>query len=217
MLLLPLFDLNRFDTPSSTNEIICPLFSTDQSNQSTTNRSMWQVAIGNGTASRETEGLIADVITTLQRSYKPRVRYAIVSEAGASVYSTSAAAKDEFPDKDPLVIGAVSIARRLQDPLCELVKYDPKAMGVGMYQHDLSTKLLDARLASVVQECVSLVGIDVNTASVHALRHVAGMVQFGAILWRVASVDMFTPFHFLKVLRLLLCSADCKPDPSALP
>jgi uncharacterized protein len=127
------------------------------------------VAIGNGTASRETERLVAEAVRGTQAVY------AIVSEAGASVYSASEVARDEFPDLDATQRGNISIARRLQDPLAELVKIDPAAIGVGMYQHDLAEKALTHALAGVVEDAVNHVGVDLNTASVSLLTHVAGL------------------------------------------
>ncbi len=129
------------------------------------------IAIGNGTASRETEKLIVEVIQEADRGLK----YMIVDEAGASVYSASPLAKEEFPALDVSMRGAVSIARRLMDPLAELVKIDPRSIGVGLYQHDIASKRLQERLEQVVESCVNHVGVDVNTASPALLRYVAGM------------------------------------------
>jgi uncharacterized protein len=129
------------------------------------------IAIGNGTASRETEALVAEVI----RQAKFPLQYVIVSEAGASVYSASPEARDEFPDLDATERGNISIARRLQDPLAELVKIDPKALGIGMYQHDVDQKALAARLEEVVESAVNYVGVDLNTASAALLTYVAGL------------------------------------------
>ena len=128
------------------------------------------IAIGNGTASRESEQFIASLLPEL-----PGVKYTIVSEAGASVYSASKLAAEEFPEYDVSLRSAVSIARRLQDPLAELVKIDPKAIGVGQYQHDLKQAELETALDGVVESCVSSVGVDVETASVQLLTHVAGI------------------------------------------
>ena len=128
------------------------------------------IAIGNGTASRETERLVAELI-----SGGIDVSYAIVSEAGASVYSASHLAREEFPDLDVSVRGAISIARRLQDPLAELVKIDPRSIGVGLYQHDVDQSTLGEALEAVVESVVNYVGVDVNTASAALLRHVAGL------------------------------------------
>ena len=128
------------------------------------------IAIGNGTASRESEQFIASLLPEL-----PGVKYMIVSEAGASVYSASKLAAEEFPEYDVSLRSAVSIARRMQDPLAELVKIDPKAIGVGQYQHDLKQAELEKALDGVVESCVSSVGVDVETASVQLLTHVAGI------------------------------------------
>ncbi len=131
------------------------------------------VAIGNGTAGRETEQFFADVMHEMNLG--DGLSYMVVSEAGASVYSASKLAAEEFPQFDVSLRSAVSIARRLQDPLAELVKIDPKAIGVGQYQHDLKESELDEALDGVVEDCVNAVGVDVNTASPSLLRHVAGI------------------------------------------
>ena len=128
------------------------------------------IAIGNGTASKESEIFIADMIRDL-----PDVAYMVVNEAGASVYSASRLGAEEFPDYDVSLRSAVSIARRLQDPLAELVKIDPKAIGVGQYQHDMPQKQLDDALSGVVEDCVNAVGVDINTASPSLLQRVAGL------------------------------------------
>lgn len=129
------------------------------------------ISIGNGTASRETELVVADMLKEL----KDDVSYIIVSEAGASIYSASKVAIEEFPDLDVSIRGAVSIARRLQDPLAELVKIEPKHIGVGQYQHDLNQKKLDEALKGVVEDSVNTVGVDLNTASGPLLKYVAGI------------------------------------------
>ena len=129
------------------------------------------IAIGNGTGSRESEAIVADMIKNLDR----KVYYTIVSEAGASVYSASKVANDEYPDINVSIRGAISIAKRLQDPLAELVKIEPKHVGVGQYQHDLNQKKLDETLGGVVEDCVNAVGVDLNTASVSLLSYVAGI------------------------------------------
>ncbi|WP_423840059.1 RNA-binding transcriptional accessory protein [Vibrio mytili] len=129
------------------------------------------IAIGNGTASRETDSFVADVI----KRGNLKVQKIMVSEAGASVYSASELAANEFPNMDVSLRGAVSIARRLQDPLAELVKIDPKSIGVGQYQHDVSQSMLAKRLDAVVEDCVNAVGVDVNTASAALLTRVAGL------------------------------------------
>ena len=128
------------------------------------------IAIGNGTASRETEAMTVELLKS-----HPEASYMIVSEAGASVYSASPLAAEEFPEYDVNLRSAVSIARRLQDPLAELVKIDPKAIGVGQYQHDCPQKELDSALGAVVEHCVNAVGVDVNTASKSLLQQIAGL------------------------------------------
>lgn len=133
------------------------------------------IAIGNGTASRETEAFIVDCVREYKEQIGRSVPYLIVSEAGASVYSASALAGEEFPDLDVSERSAISIARRVQDPLAELVKIDPKSVGVGQYQHDVSQKRLDEKLAAVVESAVNQVGVDVNTASPSLLSYVAGL------------------------------------------
>ena len=130
------------------------------------------VSIGNGTASRETDALVADV---MKRHSDLKFNKIVVSEAGASVYSASELAAKEFPDLDVSIRGAVSIARRLQDPLAELVKIDPKSIGVGQYQHDVNQNQLAKMLGNVVEDCVNKVGVDVNTASVSLLKQVSGL------------------------------------------
>ena len=132
------------------------------------------ISIGNGTASRETDKLAADLIRLVTEQRMTKI---VVSEAGASVYSASAFASKELPDLDVSLRGAVSIARRLQDPLAELVKIDPKSLGVGQYQHDVNQTLLARSLESVVEDCVNAVGVDVNTASVALLARVSGLTQ----------------------------------------
>ncbi|MDY7042075.1 MAG: Tex family protein [Chloroflexota bacterium] len=137
------------------------------------------IAIGNGTASRETEHLVAEVIAEFQAGAPQQegtaLQYTIVSEAGASVYSASDLARAELPDLDVSMRGAVSIARRLQDPLAELVKIEPKSIGVGLYQHDVDQKKLDATLDAVVESVVNHVGVDLNTASPALLQYVSGI------------------------------------------
>ena len=163
----------------------------------------WQVdiiAIGNGTASRESEALAADVIRQC-----PQVQYIIVSEAGASVYSASPLAKEEFPEYDLSLRSAVSIARRLQDPLAELVKIEPKAVGVGQYQHDVAPKKLDEALGAVVEDCVNGVGVEVNTASSALLQYVAGLTRAtadGIVKLRNEQGKLVNRKQLLKVPRL---------------
>ena len=132
------------------------------------------IAIGNGTAGRETEQMAVELIRQVNGS-SANVSYMIVSEAGASVYSASKLAAEEFPQYDVNLRSAVSIARRLQDPLAELVKIDPKAIGVGQYQHDMPQKRLDEALSGVVEDCVNAVGVDINTASASLLQRVSGL------------------------------------------
>ena len=129
------------------------------------------IVIGNGTASRETEEVVADSI----RKNGYAIQYTIVNEAGASVYSASKLAAEEYPDLDVTTRGAMSLGRRLQDPLAELVKIDPRSIGVGQYQHDMNQKLLAAALGNVVEDCVNRVGVDLNTASPSLLSYVAGI------------------------------------------
>ena len=129
------------------------------------------IAIGNGTASRESEMFISDTLKEIDK----KVYYAIVSEAGASVYSASKLATEEYPDINVSLRGAISIARRLQDPLAELVKIDPKSIGVGQYQHDVNQKRLNESLTGVVEDAVNSVGVDVNTATPSLLSYVAGI------------------------------------------
>jgi uncharacterized protein len=130
------------------------------------------ISIGNGTASRESEKLVAELITTTK---KTNLAYLVTNEAGASVYSASELAGDELPDLDVSIRGAVSIARRVQDPLAELVKIDPKAIGVGLYQHDVNQKQLAQSLEGVVESVVNQIGVDINSASPALLAHVAGI------------------------------------------
>ncbi len=157
------------------------------------------ISIGNGTASRETEAFAAEMIKG------SAVKYMIVSEAGASVYSASKLAAQEFPDYDVSLRSAVSIARRLQDPLAELVKIDPKSIGVGQYQHDMPQARLDETLAGVVEDCVNAVGVDLNTASPSLLSRVAG-INAGVAKNIVARRDSEGPFksrrELLKVAKL---------------
>ncbi len=156
------------------------------------------IAIGNGTASRESERLVADVIKALPAG-SPRPTPVIVSEAGASVYSASELASLEFPDIDVSIRGAVSIARRLQDPLAELVKIEPQAIGVGQYQHDVDQRRLAQSLAAVVEDAVNAVGVDLNMASAPLLSHIAGL---GPSLAQavVAHRDANGPFASRKAL-----------------
>lgn len=131
------------------------------------------IAIGNGTAGRETEAFVRQLVSSLPEASRPYV--VMVSESGASIYSASDLAREEFPDLDLTVRGAISIARRLQDPLAELVKVDPKSIGVGQYQHDVYQPMLKRKLEEVVESCVNRVGVDLNTASSELLKYVAGI------------------------------------------
>lgn len=160
------------------------------------------IAVGNGTAGRETDRLAAEVIKALGGKELSKV---IVSEAGASVYSASELASQELPDLDVSIRGAVSIARRLQDPLAELVKIDPKSIGVGQYQHDVSATKLDRALDAVVEDCVNAVGVDVNTASPALLSRVAGvgpLLSRNIVDHRNANGAFATRRELLKVPRL---------------
>lgn len=155
------------------------------------------VAIGNGTASRETDRLVADL---LKRHPELKLRKVIVSEAGASVYSASELAASEMPDLDVSLRGAVSIARRLQDPLAELVKIDPKSIGVGQYQHDVNQRALAHALDAVVEDCVTSVGVDLNTASAPLLARVSGLGQ--ATAQRIVEYrDTRGPFRDRRTLK----------------
>ena len=159
------------------------------------------ISIGNGTASRETESFAADLI----KSVPEKVSYMVVSEAGASVYSASKLAAEEFPDYDVSLRSAVSIARRLQDPLAELVKIDPKAIGVGQYQHDMPKAELDNALKGVVEDCVNSVGIDLNTASYSLLSYVSGInsaVAKNIVAYREENGAFTDRKQLLKVKKL---------------
>ena len=159
------------------------------------------VAIGNGTASRESEQFISDILKQLDGHTK----YIIVSEAGASIYSASELAAEEFPDFDVMQRSAVSIARRLQDPLAELVKIDPKGIGVGQYQHDMKPARLDEALGGVVEDCVNSVGVDVNTASHSLLAYIAGINATAAkniVKYREENGEFKTRSQITKVPRI---------------
>ncbi|WP_418222844.1 Tex family protein [Clostridium isatidis] len=133
------------------------------------------ISLGNGTASRESEEVIAEMISEIKSESAKEVAYVIVSEAGASVYSASELASKEYPDLDVTIRGAISIGRRLQDPMAELVKIDPKALGIGQYQHDVTPKKLDESLTGVVEDCVNKVGVDLNTATPSLLTYISGI------------------------------------------
>ncbi|MEY2872722.1 MAG: hypothetical protein RLZZ373_93, partial [Pseudomonadota bacterium] len=164
------------------------------------------IAIGNGTASRETDKLAADLIKRLQQLAPDRqIDKVVVSEAGASVYSASEFASKELPDLDVSLRGAVSIARRLQDPLAELVKIDPKSIGVGQYQHDVNQSELARTLVTVVEDCVNAVGVDLNTASAPLLSRVSGLsasVAASIVRWRDANGAFRTRKQLLDVTGL---------------
>ncbi|NLY81756.1 MAG: RNA-binding transcriptional accessory protein [Clostridiales bacterium] len=158
------------------------------------------IAIGNGTASRETEQMTSELIAGT-----PGVSYMIVNEAGASVYSASKLAADEFPQYDVNLRSAISIARRMQDPLAELVKIDPKAIGVGQYQHDMPKKQLDDALVGVVEDCVNAVGVDVNTASPSLLQRVSGLngsTAKNVVIYREGNGKFTSRKQLLKVPKL---------------
>jgi len=162
------------------------------------------ISVGNGTASRESEQVIVELISELQKE-KIRVQYVIVSEAGASVYSASKLATEEFPQFDVGQRSAASIARRLQDPLAELVKIDPKSIGVGQYQHDMNQKKLSDALSGVVETCVNRVGVDLNTASASLLEYVSGMnktLSKNVVAYREANGQFTTRQELLKVAKL---------------
>ena len=159
------------------------------------------VAIGNGTASRESELFIAETLKGLDRD----VKYTIVSEAGASVYSASKLGAEEFPDFDVTERSAVSIARRLQDPLAELVKIEPQAIGVGQYQHDMKPARMSETLGGVVEDCVNAVGVDVNTASYSLLSYIAGVSTAAAkniVAYREANGEFRSRAEILKVPKI---------------
>lgn len=159
------------------------------------------ISCGNGTASRESEAIIADLIKEIPEN----VQYVIVNEAGASVYSASELAAEEFPNFDVGQRSAASIARRLQDPLAELVKIDPKAIGVGQYQHDMNQKKLGVALDGVVEDCVNRVGVDLNTASAPLLEHISGITRQLArniVAYREANGRFVTRKDLLKVPKL---------------
>jgi uncharacterized protein len=163
------------------------------------------IAIGNGTASRETDKLAADLIKQLKTPDSQEIQKVVVSEAGASVYSASEFASQEMPDVDVSLRGAASIARRLQDPLAELVKIDPKSIGVGQYQHDVNQTELARTLEAVVEDCVNAVGVDLNTASVPLLSRVSGLsggVAKAVVRWREANGAFKNRQDLLKVTGL---------------
>ena len=159
------------------------------------------IAIGNGTASKESEIFIANLIKEIDRD----VKYIVVSEAGASIYSASKLAAEEFPEFDVMQRSAVSIARRVQDPLAELIKIDPKGIGVGQYQHDMKQARLDEALGGVVEDCVNSVGVDINTASFSLLAHIAGINMTSAkniVRYREENGEFSNRAQLLKVPRI---------------
>lgn len=162
------------------------------------------IAIGNGTASRETDEFVGEVLAAQDWGDRPPIKVT-VSEAGASVYSASPVAIAEFPDLDVTARGAISIGRRLQDPLAELVKIDPRSIGVGQYQHDLDTKLLTQKLGETVESCVNFVGVDLNTASAELLGYVAGItptIANNIVAWRNEIGVFRNRRQLLKVAKL---------------
>lgn len=163
------------------------------------------IAIGNGTASKESEIFVAQLLGELNPKLQHKVSYMVVSEAGASVYSASELGAKEFPQFDVSLRSAVSIARRLQDPLAELVKIDPKSIGVGQYQHDMPAKEMDVALGGVVEDCVNRVGVDLNTASQSLLSYVAGINQTVAkniVSYREESGSFTKRSQLMKVSKL---------------
>ena len=163
------------------------------------------IAVGNGTASKESEIFVAQLLGKLNPKLQRKVSYMVVSEAGASVYSASELGAKEFPQFDVSLRSAVSIARRLQDPLAELVKIDPKSIGVGQYQHDMPAKEMDAALGGVVEDCVNRVGVDLNTASQSLLSYVAGINQTVAkniVSYREESGSFTKRSQLMKVPKL---------------
>ena len=159
------------------------------------------IAIGNGTASRESENFVSNMIKEIDNT----IYYAIVSEAGASVYSASKLATEEYPDINVSLRGAISIARRLQDPLSELVKIDPKAIGVGQYQHDVNQKRLSESLTGVVEDAVNSVGVDVNTATPSLLSYVSGIngtIAKNIVKYRDENGELKQRKDLLKVPKL---------------
>ena len=163
------------------------------------------ISCGNGTASKESEIFIAELIKEIKTETGREVAYVIVNEAGASVYSASKLGAEEFPDYDVTARSAVSIARRLQDPLAELIKIDPKSIGVGQYQHDMNEKRLDSALSGVLEDCVNSVGVDLNTASVSLLKYVAGLnaaVAKNIVAYREENGRFQSRKQLLKVPKL---------------
>ena len=163
------------------------------------------ISCGNGTASRESEEVIAEIISEIKNETDKGLAYVIVSEAGASVYSASELAAKEYPDLDVTIRGAISIGRRLQDPMAELVKIEPKAIGVGQYQHDVTPKKLDESLSGVVEDSVNKVGVDLNTATPSLLTYVAGIntsIANNIVAYRDEVGGFSSRKELLKVKRL---------------
>lgn len=163
------------------------------------------ISLGNGTASRESEEVIAEIISEIKNETDKGLAYVIVSEAGASVYSASELAAKEYPDLDVTIRGAISIGRRLQDPMAELVKIEPKAIGVGQYQHDVTPKKLDESLSGVVEDSVNKVGVDLNTATPSLLTYVAGIntsIANNIVAYRDEVGGFSSRKELLKVKRL---------------
>ena len=163
------------------------------------------ISLGNGTASRESEEVISEMLTEIKNESGKELAYVIVSEAGASVYSASELAAKEYPDLDVTIRGAISIGRRLQDPMAELVKIDPKAIGVGQYQHDVTPKKLDESLTGVVEDSVNKVGVDLNTATPSLLTYIAGInasIANNIVAYRDETGGFKTRKELLKVKRL---------------
>ena len=163
------------------------------------------ISLGNGTASRESEEVISEMISEIKKETGREVSYVIVSEAGASVYSASELATKEYPDLDVTIRGAISIGRRLQDPMAELVKIDPKALGIGQYQHDVAPKKLDESLKGVVEDSVNKVGVDLNTATPSLLNFVAGInstIANNIVEYRNEAKEFKSRKELLKVKRL---------------
>ena len=163
------------------------------------------ISLGNGTASRESEEVISEVISELRKEDGREIAYVIVSEAGASVYSASELGTKEYPDLDVTVRGAISIGRRLQDPLAELVKIDPKSLGVGQYQHDVAAKKLDESLTGVVEDSVNKVGVDLNTATPSLLNYISGInatIANNIVMYRDEVGGFKSRKELLKVKRL---------------
>lgn len=163
------------------------------------------ISLGNGTACRESEEVLGEVINLVKKETGKDVYYVIVSEAGASVYSASELATKEYPDLDVTVRGAISIGRRLQDPMAELVKIDPKSIGVGQYQHDVSVKKLDESLKNIVEDCVNNVGVDLNTATPSLLSYISGInstIAQNIVAYREEKGKFSSRKELLKVKRL---------------